>query len=298
MIKRGIRKFLHHFGYEMHKISAYSADHLLGKKMLPPAPEPPSIDPVWPLPRRPGGIGDEELRKEFSKFDLWHYSYAFQGGVSFPVRHCKPDALIDDPHRHARRFRHCMPYLLRAWNGSLKGKRVLDIACNSGYWSIQCALLGAEVVGFDARPELIAQADLIKSIVGVSNVKFIVLDIKDMCPETLGGTFDIVLNMGILFHVSDPLSVLQQSTAMSRKQILLDTIVFPSKNPLIKLHWEEPQDTWTTNRAGIVTYPSKRAIDMMLVHCGVKEWFEIPVRSRDMPKDYREQRHASWLISV
>ena len=65
-----------------------------------------------------------------------------------------------------------MPYLMEAERGSLKGKRVLDIACNSGFWSVQCALLGAEVVGFDARPGLIEQANLIKRIVGVDQVEF------------------------------------------------------------------------------------------------------------------------------
>jgi hypothetical protein len=39
-----------------------------------------------------------------------------------------------------------MPYLIESQEGSLKGTRVLDIACNSGFWSIQCALLGAVVL--------------------------------------------------------------------------------------------------------------------------------------------------------
>jgi 23S rRNA G2069 N7-methylase RlmK/C1962 C5-methylase RlmI len=36
-----------------------------------------------------------------------------------------------------------MPYVVQSQGGALEGKRVLDIACNSGFWSIQCALLGA-----------------------------------------------------------------------------------------------------------------------------------------------------------
>jgi 2-polyprenyl-3-methyl-5-hydroxy-6-metoxy-1,4-benzoquinol methylase len=297
MIKRLIRALLLLLGYEVHKISVASADHLVHRKKSAVTMNPRPIDPIWPLPRH-SGFTDKEIRKEFARFDLWHYAYAFEGGLTFPIRHLKPDSLIDDPKRHTQRFRHCMPYLIESQNGSLKGKRVLDIACNSGYWSIQCALLGADVVGFDARPELIAQANLIKSIVGVHNVEFSVLDIEDMNPKFLGGTFDIVLNMGILFHVSNPLEALKLSKMMSHKNILLDTAVFASKNPFIKLLWEEPVDTWTTRNAGIVTYPSKRAIDMMLMHCGVTSWFEIPLRFRDLPIDYRKQRHASWIIEV
>jgi len=45
---------------------------------------------------------------------------------------------------------------------------------------------------FDGREELIKQADLIKSIVGVEQVAFRFLDFWDMSPQRLGGTFDIV----------------------------------------------------------------------------------------------------------
>ena len=82
---------------------------------------------------------------------------------------------------------------------------MLDIACNSGFWSLQCALLGAKVVGFDARGELVEQAKLIKAIVGADNVEFKVLDFWDMSPQALGGTFDVVLNLGILYHLPKPL---------------------------------------------------------------------------------------------
>jgi predicted RNA methylase len=67
---------------------------------------------------------------------------------------------VDHP---LQRFTHFMPSLVAAAGGSLAGKRVLDIACNAGFWSIQCALLGAaEVVGFDTRPELVEQAQVLR----------------------------------------------------------------------------------------------------------------------------------------
>ena len=165
---------------------------------------PPPINPVWPLPQSSNSPSEEEIREEFAK-GLWHYAYEFDGGLSFTARHNNPGLLSDVPERPLQRFRHFMPYLVEAENGSLQGKRILDIACNSGFWSIQCALLGAEVVGFDSRPELIEQANLIKSIVGIDNVTFKILDFWD----TLDGTFDIVLNLGILYHLPSPLEVLQ-----------------------------------------------------------------------------------------
>jgi SAM-dependent methyltransferase len=180
----------------------------------------------------------------------------------------------------------------------LRGKRVLDIACNSGFWSLQCALLGAEVVGFDARPELIDQATLIKDITGVSNADFGVLDFWDMTPERLGGPFDVVLNLGILYHLPAPLEALRLTTAMSRGCILLDTEVYPSQEPSIQLRWEEPNSIRSANRSGIVALPSKVALELMLKDLGARDWFEVPLRDPQMPQDYLQHHRASWLIKM
>ena len=129
------------------------------------------MHPVWPLPHGNLEISPEEIRTRFAKYGAWHYSYQLEGGLQFPVRGSDPPP-PGGGHRPLQRFRHFMPYLLQALGGSLRGKRVLDIACNSGFWSIQCALLGADVVGFDARAELIEQANLIKSIVWSEERRF------------------------------------------------------------------------------------------------------------------------------
>jgi tRNA (mo5U34)-methyltransferase len=296
-IKQGVQEALQHLGYEVHRIGS-TPQEPFGEKGEAWISEPPPINPIWPLPRCPGGLSNDRIREEFAKYDLWHYAYGFEGGLSFSARHNDPNPLANAPERPLQRFRHFMPYLIDARNGSLRGKRVLDIACNSGFWSIQCALLGAEVVGFDGRPELIKQADLIRSIVGVDNVEFRVLDFWNMSPQALGGTFDVVLNLGILYHLTDPLKALQLTKSLARQYILLDTEVHPSKESVIKLHWEEPTDIRNAIGSGIVASPSKSSINLMVRHIGVAKWFEIPLRTTDMPRDYLDQRRASWLIKV
>jgi SAM-dependent methyltransferase len=234
----------------------------------------------------------------FARYDVWHYPYQFEGGLSFLAHHNSPTSRAADPDRPLQRFRHFMPYLLAAGNGSLRGKRVLDIACNSGFWSMQCALLGAEVVGFDGRAELIEQANLVKSIVGIDNVEFRVLDFWDMSPQSLGGTFDVVLNLGLLYHLPKPVEALELTKSMAREHILLDTGLYRARRPVIKLRWEEQTDIRNAIRSGIVAYPSKSAVELILKHIRATEWLEIPLRTKDMPRDYLKHKRASWLIKV
>jgi len=192
---------------------------------------------------------------------------------------------------------HFMPYVIEAQGGTLAGKRILDIACNSGFWSIQCALMGADVIGFDARPELIAEANLLKRITGADNVEFRVLDFWQMSPETIG-TFNVVLNLGFLYHVPKPLEALEGTKMMSRKHILLDTAVHTSDEFTIHLKWEEPSDIRMAASEGIVALPTGPSVELMLRHLKMKKWMAIPVRTKNLPVDYLTSRRTSWLIEV
>jgi SAM-dependent methyltransferase len=287
-LKRLVRRAVRGLGYEILKVPPPVA--------RPPVEGPPAVEPVWPLPRQAGGMSDDEISEAFRGFPHWHYAYAFEGGLAFSTSHVHPGLDTDDPVRPLQRFRHFMPWLVQAAGGSLSGKRVLDIACNSGFWSIQCALLGAEVVGFDARPELIAQAELVKRIAGASTAEFRVLDFENLRPDTFGGPFDIVLNLGLLYHLPDPLDVLARTAAMAPGLILLDTAIFPSDDALVRLKWEVPFDIRMAAREGVAAEPSKRAVELMLRHLGLTEVFEIPVRSDDLPSVYLRGQRASWLI--
>lgn len=280
MLKSLIKGSLNSLGYDIQKVRPIPAGP---KKTTIIAP--PNLDPVWPLPRRPGGLTDQEIHAQFARHCYWHYGFEFEGGLSFRPHNNNADSLTRDPQRPLQRFRHFMPFLVEAMGETLRGKRVLDIACNSGFWSIQCALLGADVVGFDARPELVEQANLVKDIVGLDNVEFRVLDFSNMSPATLG-QFDVVLNLGILYHLPDPLAAMAATKMMAREYIVLDTNLWQSDEAVIWLRWENPVDIRDAKTAGIVGYPTKRAIELMLRHIGVANFRELPLHTADMPADY------------
>lgn len=85
------------------------------------------------------------------------------------------------------------------------GLRILDIGCGGGLLSEPMARLGAEVVGADAAPRNIPVAQLHAAQSGLS------IDYRFTTAEDLaaaGEVFDIVLNMEVVEHVSDPLAYL------------------------------------------------------------------------------------------
>jgi len=86
-----------------------------------------------------------------------------------------------------------------------EGLRLLDIGCGGGLLSEPMARLGAEVVGADAAERNIPVAQLHAQQSGLD------IDYRFTTAEAMaeaGEQFDVVLNMEVVEHVSDPLAYL------------------------------------------------------------------------------------------
>ena len=85
------------------------------------------------------------------------------------------------------------------------GLRLLDIGCGGGLLSEPMARLGATVVGADAAPRNIPVAQVHAEQSGLT------IDYRNTTAEALaeaGEQFDVVLNMEVVEHVSDPMAYL------------------------------------------------------------------------------------------
>lgn len=76
--------------------------------------------------------------------------------------------------------------------GSVKGKRILHLQCNTGADSILLARMGAKVTGVDFSPENIHYATQLAKDSGTDEVEFLEADVLKL-PEVHEGTYDIVL---------------------------------------------------------------------------------------------------------
>ncbi len=92
--------------------------------------------------------------------------------------------------------------------GDLAGKRVLDIGCGSGRYSVECARRGAEVVGLDFAPAMIEMARSAADVAGVaSRCRFINADFLSCCELN---HYEICLAIGFFDYVEDPRSILER----------------------------------------------------------------------------------------
>jgi tRNA (mo5U34)-methyltransferase len=103
----------------------------------------------------------------------------------------------------------------------LTGKRVLDIGCWDGWFSFEMERRGAEVMAVDCwdNPRFRQMHALYRS-----RVDYRQLDMYDLTPARVG-RFDIVLFMGVLYHLKHPLLALERVCALATDLAAVDSFV-------------------------------------------------------------------------
>ena len=107
----------------------------------------------------------------------------------------------------------------------LKNKKIIDLACNFGYWSLFCCNnQSLDVVGVDVRDENIKVAKSIQRDHNINNVKFLKEDIHNYRRiEELCYDRDTVLLLGIMYHVHDHLEILKAVCQMNVSHVVIET---------------------------------------------------------------------------
>jgi 2-polyprenyl-3-methyl-5-hydroxy-6-metoxy-1,4-benzoquinol methylase/GT2 family glycosyltransferase len=129
----------------------------------------------------------------------------------------------------------------------MRGKSVLELASNCGYWSSFYAQRGAaRVVGLEGRDKYLEQARLYwrtNKFLPEDAVTFVQGNVADAQAWTrlrALGPFDVVLCAGILYHVPNYRDVLRWAAQGAREALIVDTRVDDGDEPLI----EEPGELY------------------------------------------------------
>lgn len=109
-----------------------------------------------------------------------------------------------------------------AFPSDLRGKTVLDIGCNAGFYSLQLHARGARVTGIEHDPHYLAQARFAAGIVG-AEIEYLEMDVYDV--DRLGRTFDYVLFLGVLYHLRHPLYALEKVTSVVGERLVVQSML-------------------------------------------------------------------------
>jgi tRNA (mo5U34)-methyltransferase len=152
----------------------------------------------------------EQIRARAAALGDWFHNIDLDGVPTAPNHF-----LNDYPNVKWRRFRHAIPE-------DLSGRTVLDIGCNAGFYSIEMKRRGAErVVGIDFDDRYLAQARFAAEVKG-QDIEFRLLSVYDLAE--LAERFDVVLFMGVLYHLRHPLLALD----LIREHVARDLLVYQS----------------------------------------------------------------------
>ena len=154
----------------------------------------------------------ERLRDEVAT-RTWFHTIDLGGGVLTPGQKDTPGEVA-----HMR-----LP--------ELAGLSVLDIGTYDGFYAFEAERRGAARVlatdswtwnwpGSDARRNFELAHEALHS-----RVESQVIAVEELTPEAIGGAFDVVLFLGVLYHAPDPLGYLQRLRSVTAGTAIIETVV-------------------------------------------------------------------------
>jgi tRNA (mo5U34)-methyltransferase len=157
-----------------------------------------------------GVTSRDDIQRRVRELGEWFHNIDLNGVETAPAHF-----LGDYPRVKWARFAHALP-------ADLRGRTVLDIGCNGGFYAIEMKRRGADrVVAVDSDPRYLAQARFAAEVSGV-DIEFREMSVYRL--PSLEERFDVVLFMGVLYHLRYPLLALD----LLHEHVARDLLVFQS----------------------------------------------------------------------
>ncbi len=187
----------------------------------------------------------EEIARQIAALAPWFHNLELAGIQT------APDHFLGDyPAIKSKRFWHAVAPHLR-------GRSVLDIGCNAGFYSIAAMRAGAaRVLGIDSDPDYLAQARFAAEVSGLP-IEYRQLSVYDV--GTLGERFDVVLFLGVLYHLRHPLLALD----LIHEHAAGDLLVYQSmqRGSAETAAVDRDYDFWQTDHFDRPDYPKLHFIE-------------------------------------
>jgi tRNA (mo5U34)-methyltransferase len=152
----------------------------------------------------------------------WFYSYELPDGSSTPTYHG-----IDIQAIHNTRWQMLDTCLNKYLGPARSGLSALDLASHQGWFAYNMARTGfSQVQGVDARQSHVDDSTLISDIYKMDHLNFRQGDIHEQSPD-VAGKFDVVLMLGLLYHLENPVGALRICRALCKRLCIIETQIVP-----------------------------------------------------------------------
>ncbi len=198
---------------------------------------------------------DREIVQKIKSFPRWHYQFDLNGHLTTIY----DKRLIN---RHLQRKKYFMDPVVALFGGSLVGKRVLDLGCNAGFWSLCSIEAGCDfVLGVDGRRIHIEQANFVFEVnqIAKSRYEFVCKNIFEMDFEQ-AEPFDVVLCLGLLYHISKPIVLMEKIARINSDVLIIDTALAAQFGSCLAIYREVLDDPRMAVDYELVLHPTKGAV--------------------------------------
>ena len=191
----------------------WTRDHLRHRPKAPPVRVNHGVGGDTPPFELRAGVDREAFAREVTR-RKWFHTFDFGAGI---VAHGP-----DPSHQKTK-------YL--GLPARLDGLNVLDVGAYDGHYSFEAARRGAaDVLASDhfvwTWPGETSHSnfEFVRKNLGLA-VRDQFIRVEDLSPEALGGQFDVVFFLGVLYHAPDPLGYLKRVRRVARQYVLIETVV-------------------------------------------------------------------------
>jgi tRNA (mo5U34)-methyltransferase len=160
----------------------------------------------------------DEVGREIRRLAPWFHNLHLPGG-----RQTAPDHPLGDfPAFKWEQIGAALP-------DDLSGARALDIGCNAGFYSFALAARGAEVVAIDVDEHYLRQAAWARELLGLTESQVSLRRMQVYELARLEEEFDVVLFLGVLYHLRYPMLALDIVAQKVRDLLVLQSLTMPGE---------------------------------------------------------------------
>jgi 2-polyprenyl-3-methyl-5-hydroxy-6-metoxy-1,4-benzoquinol methylase len=159
---------------------------------------------------------NEEKKALEGKYGPWTAHNISLGDDAFTIR--------NEVSGNEVKLRRVMQIIADVFDRPISDLRVLDLACFEGGYAIEFSRQGAHVCAIEGRKANLEKSRFAARALSLGDIEFYQDDVRNLTEERYG-EFDVVLCLGILYHLNTPdvFTFLENVFAVCRRVAVIDT---------------------------------------------------------------------------